>query len=142
MTVGLVVPFLPLPLWVSHDEQQQDMEFHFRIVDSETGKPLGHAAIRLFSGQNVVRDLLTGPDGIATTTEPCPSVEKRTLFSRRRFVTTPDWTFLVSVLGYKMAGPFPVREQAGMWLELSDRSPFPTIQVRMDKQDPFPTAKQ
>jgi hypothetical protein len=140
LPVLALVSFLPPFARVTEEDALRDVAFRFRVTDAETGRPLKHALIRLFAEEKVVRDLATGPDGEAETTEPCPAAERKTFFSRGGARTVPDWSFFVSALGYKMAGPLFLRNRVGERRDPDDPAP-PVIQVRMEKQSEVPPAK-
>jgi hypothetical protein len=111
----------------------------FRVTDSATGRPLPGAFLRLFLGNQVARDVQTGPGGEAETVIACPVAVRCGLLSRRESVEIPGWCFFVSSLGHKPAGPFYLRDYVGV--RRDDPAAPPVIEVRLEKQDPFPTPK-
>ncbi len=116
---------------------EADVPFRFRVTDAATGRPLSGVFVRLFRGGQVMRDVQTGPDGEAATVIPCPQMVQRGLLSRREWVEVPGWFFFVSSLGHKPAGPFYLRDYVGA--RRDDAEAPPVIEVRLEKQDPFPT---
>jgi hypothetical protein len=114
----------------------RDVAFRFRVTEAGTGRPLPGAFLRFFTRGQVARDLVTGPDGTAELTVPCPVTVRQSLFRRRTTVAVPDWTFFVSSLGHKIAGPYHLPDCVGL---VPDASSAPAVvEVRLEKQDPFP----
>jgi hypothetical protein len=143
--LAVLLPALALLLvlvtWVgvTSEGDLEDVTFRFRVSDAETGRPVRGAFIRLFFQEKVVRDLSTAPGGEAETAIPCPVTVRQTLLSRRGRADVPDWLFLVSSLGHKMAGPYSLRDFVGPRHEMGTATPL--IDVRLEKQDKVPAGQ-
>jgi hypothetical protein len=133
---GLAAIVVLMPGDGEYDGGVQDVAFHFRVTEAGTGQPLPGAFLRFFAREKMAHDLTTGPDGAAGMTLPCPVTVRQSLFRRRTTVAVPAWTFYVSSLGHKMAGPYFLQDYAGA---RRDAAAAPAvIEVRVEKQDPLP----